>query len=57
MEGWNKDGKGMDMVNTNTKLVLQHSCPLITEATQNLFPSDFSVIIHFAIDAPTDQSH
>ena len=50
MEGWNKDGKGMDMVDTNTKLILQHSSPLIAEATQHLFPSDFSVSIHFTKD-------
>lgn len=54
MEGWNKDGKGMDMVDTDTELILQHSCPLITEAAEHLFSSDFSVSIHFSIDAPTN---
>lgn len=47
----------MNMVDTNTELVLQHSSPLITEATQHLSPSDFGVSIHFAVDATANQSH
>jgi hypothetical protein len=47
----------MNMVDTNTELVLQHSSPLITKTTQNLFPSHFSIHIHFAVDAITNYSH
>lgn len=52
MESGDKDGKGMDMVNTDTELILQHPSPLITHAHQSLLPLLLVGSIHI-IEYPT----
>lgn len=58
MEGGHKNGKGMNMINTDTELILQHSGPLIAHAYQDFLPPHLDSRIHSSVDEQAqEQNH
>jgi len=57
MKSGDKNGKGMNMVDTNIELILQHSSPLITHATQHLLPPHSIISIHAIVYCQTKKCH
>ena len=57
MKGGDENGEGVNMVNTNAELILQHSRSLITHADKHFLPSLLVSSIHFIVDEVTENGH